>query len=265
MFGAIIGDIAGSRFEFHNIKTTDFTFFSKDCFFTDDTVMTVAVARALLQTGGAEGAFQTALVSEMQTLGQRYPDAGYGGFFIRWLQMKDPQPYGSFGNGSAMRVAPCGWAAGTLGEALELARRASEVTHNHPDGIKGAQAVSAAIFLAKTGRPKDEIRAYIENDFYPLRKTLAEIRPHYRFDETCPGTVPPAIQAFLEAGDFEDSVRLAVSLGGDSDTLAAITGSIAEAYFGIPQSLRRRALAYLPPDFAATLSTFAARFGVPEK
>lgn len=260
MLGAMIGDIAGSRFEFNNIKTKNFTLFTKDCFFTDDTVMTVAVARALLQTGGAQGAFQKALVGEMQALGQKYPNAGYGGFFSRWLQTPNPQPYGSFGNGSAMRVSPCGWAAKTLEEALALAKRSAEVTHDHPAGIRGAQAVAAAIFLARCGKSKEEIRAYIESGFYPLRKTLDKIRPHYTFDETCPGTVPPAMQAFLEAEDFEDSIRLAVSLGGDSDTLAAITGSIAEAYFGIPNSLRRTALSYLPHDFAATLDTFARRF-----
>lgn len=260
MLGAMIGDIAGSRFEFNNIKTKNFTLFTKDCFFTDDTVMTVAVARALLQTGGAQGAFQKALVGEMQALGQKYPNAGYGGFFSRWLQTPHPQPYGSFGNGSAMRVSPCGWAAKTLEEALALAKRSAEVTHDHPAGIRGAQAVAAAVFLARCGKSKEEIRAYTEKNFYPLRETLDEIRPHYTFDETCPGTVPPAMQAFLEAEDFEDSIRLAVSLGGDSDTLAAITGSIAEAYFGIPNSLRRTALSYLPHDFAATIDTFARRF-----
>ena len=192
MLGAMIGDIAGSRFEFNNIKTKNFTLFAKDCFFTDDTVMTVAVARALLQTGGAQGAFQKALVGEMQALGQKYPNAGYGGFFSRWLQTPHPQPYGSFGNGSAMRVSPCGWAAKTLEEALALAKRSAEVTHDHPAGIRGAQAVAAAVFLARCGKSKEEIRAYTEKN-------------------------------------FEDSIRLAVSLGGDSDPLAASTGSIGEA------------------------------------
>lgn len=260
MLGAILGDIAGSRFEFNNIKTKQFTLLADDCFFTDDTVMTIAVARALLQTGGADGAFQTALVSEMRALGKRFPNAGYGSSFINWLHVKEPKPYGSFGNGSAMRVSPCGWAAETLEQALVFAARSAEVTHNHLLGIQGAQAVAAVLFLAKTGHTKAQIRAYTEAHFYRLDSTIDAMRPQYKFDETCQGTVPQAIEAFLEAEDFEDAIRLAISLGGDSDTLAAIAGSMAEAYFGVPAALQRAAYAYLPDDFVQTIQIFMSHY-----
>lgn len=231
MIGAMIGDIVGSIYEFDNIKTKDFPLFSEGCEFTDDTVMTIAVAQALLRSRKDQVPFGTVLVEEMQALGRDWPGRGYGIHFYGWLYSHDPQPYNSFGNGSAMRVAPCGLIAVTMEEALALAKASAEVTHNHPEGIKGAQATAAAVFLAKTGRSKEEIGQYIRDNFYPLDKTVDEIRPTYRFNESCQETVPQAITAFLESEDFEDALRNAISLGGDSDTLAAITCSIAWTYY----------------------------------
>lgn len=231
MYGAIIGDIVGSKYEFNAIKTKDFPFVSQGCAFTDDTVMTVAVANALLRSRAENRPFKPMLVQEMQSLGRKYPYAGYGGLFSSWLFDADPQPYNSFGNGSAMRVSPCGLIAVTLDEAIALAKASAEVTHNHPEGIKGAEATAAAIFLARTGSSKDAIGEYVCDHYYSLSQTLDEIRPIYRFNETCQDTVPQAIMAFLESESYEDAIRNAVSLGGDSDTLAAITGAIAWSYY----------------------------------
>ena len=263
MLGAIIGDVVGSVYEWNNIKTKDFEFFKPNCFFTDDTVMTVAVAKALLLTREKQSkanekiSFKKELIKQMQDFGKRFPNAGYGGMFAGWLVSDNPKPYNSFGNGSAMRVSPCGYIAVTLDEALLLAKVSAEVTHNHPEGIKGAQVIAAAIFLARCNRSKEEIKEYIEENFYTLDKTLDEIRPSYSFNETCQETVPQAIQAFLESTDFEDAIRNAISLGGDSDTLAAITGSIAWAYyrqFGFPispdlQKMKDKVYTYLPQEF----------------
>lgn len=231
MYGAIIGDIVGSKYEFNNIKTKDFPFVSHGCEFTDDTVMTVAVAKAILRSREENSPFKTILVQEMQLLGRKYPHAGYGGMFSSWLYEEDPQPYNSFGNGSAMRVSPCGLIAVTLDEAISLARTSAEVTHNHPEAIKGAEATAAAIFLARTGKNKETIGGYICDHYYNLSQTLDEIRPTYWFNETCLNTVPQAIIAFLESTSYEDAIRNAISLGGDSDTLAAITGAIAWSYY----------------------------------
>lgn len=241
MIGAIIGDIVGSVYEWHNIKTKDFPLFRNDCFFTDDTVMTVAVAEALM-AGGREGDFITA----MKRYGRMYPDAGYGGRFGAWLFSDSVEPYNSWGNGSAMRVAAVGWWAKSLDETLELAKVSAAVTHDHPEGIKGAQATAACIYLARSGTGKTDIRDYIEEAFgYDLSRTLDEIRPDYQFNESCQDTVPQAITAFLESTDFEDAIRNAISLGGDSDTLAAITGSIAEVAYGMPQWIQDKAWEFL--------------------
>ena len=231
MYGAIIGDIVGSKYEFDNIKTKDFPFISQGCGFTDDSVMTIAVASALLQSRNEGHPFKPLLVRKMQALGQKYPYAGYGGMFSSWLVEENPSPYNSFGNGSAMRVSPCGLIAVTLDEAIALAEASAEVTHNHPEGIKGAEATAAAIFLAKTGASKEKIREYICEHYYNLTQTLDQIRPTYWFNETCQETVPQAIVAFLESESYEEAVRNAVSLGGDSDTLAAITGAIAWSFY----------------------------------
>ena len=252
MYGAILGDIVGSPYEFdcNNYKAKDFPLFSRRSDFTDDTVMTLAVAKALLSTRGQDdAAIKAALVREMQQLGRAYPDRGYGTHFGDWLYEDDPQPYQSYGNGSAMRVSSAAWLAKDMAESLHLAQLTAEVTHDHPEGIKGAQATAAAIFLARTGHSKQEIRQYVEQTFgYDLNRTCDEIRPTYHHVETCQETVPEAIIAFLESVSFEDALRNAVSLGGDSDTLACITGGIAEAFYGMPQELRDETLKRLPED-----------------
>ena len=259
MLGAILGDIVGSHFEFdhNNYKHKDFALLSEKSHFTDDTVMTVAVARGLMAGQGDAQKTFAEVQHEMQYWGRKYPDAGYGGMFGRWLRAEHPQPYGSFGNGSAMRVAAAGWLFDTLDKTLEMAKVTAEVTHNHPEGIKGAQATAAAIFLVRTGHSKPEIRQYVEQTFgYDLRRTCDEIRPTYHHVETCQQTVPEAIIAFLESNSFEDALRNAVSLGGDSDTLACITGGIAEAFYGMPQELRDETLKRLPEEMRAAYELF---------
>lgn len=241
MYGAILGDIIGSPFEFdRGDKTKDFELFTEGCNFTDDSVMTIAVAEALLAVGLSApiDEIEAAVKASMQDWGKRYPHAGYGGSFRHWLKEKNPKPYGSYGNGSAMRVSAAGWLYNSLERTREVARATAKVSHNHPEGIKGAEATASAIYMARNGASKEEIKKYIESEFhYDLDRTLNQIRPYYHMDETCQKTVPEAIIAFLEAEDFEDAIRNAVSLGGDTDTLGAITGSIAEAYFGIPAVL----------------------------
>ena len=256
MLGAILGDIVGSPYEFdhNNYKHKDFPLLSKKSHFTDDTVMTVAVARGLIAGKGIPERTFEETKSEMRIWGETYPHAGYGGMFRRWLHAENPNPYGSFGNGSAMRVSAAGWLFDTLDKTLEMAKVTAEVTHNHPEGIKGAQATAAAIFLARTGHDKAEIKAYVEREFgYDLSRTCDEIRPTYHHVESCQETVPQALTAFLESRDFEDALRTAVSLGGDSDTLAAITGSIAETFYGVPEELRQECRKRLPPELAEIL------------
>lgn len=270
MYGAFIGDIVGSKYEFHNIKTKRFSLFSKGCDYTDDTIMTAAVAKAILlsrmeqqKTGGKGKGFQKYLVETMQDFGRRYPypKGAYGRRFEQWLREENPKPYGSYGNGSAMRVSPCALAGVNLEESLALARASAAVTHDHPEGIKGAEAVAAAVFLAKSGSSKEEIREYISGHYYDLDFTLDSIRDTYRFDGSCQGSVPQAIVAFLESEDFEDAIRNVISIGGDCDTTGAITGSIAWIYYagysgwvsGIyPPAMREikeRAASYLPEEF----------------
>lgn len=241
MYGAILGDIIGSPFEFdRGDKTKEFDLFTKGCDFTDDSVMTIAVGEALLAVGpqATVKEIEEAVVTNMQDWGKRYPYAGYGGRFRYWLRERNPKPYGSYGNGSAMRVSAAGGLYDSLERTREVARATANVTHNHPEGIKGAEATASAIYMARNGSSKEEIKEYIEKEFhYNLDRTLDEIRPGYHMDETCQRTVPEAIIAFLESKDFEYAVRNAVSLGGDTDTLGAITGSIAEAFYGIPAVL----------------------------
>lgn len=254
LIGAIAGDIIGSRFEFNNFKNVVFPLFTEKSQFTDDTVMTIAVADWLL-TGDS-------LLGILQDYGNRYIDAGYGGMFYRWLKTDDPQPYNSYGNGSAMRVSFVGWAFDTLEKTLDAAKQSAEITHNHLEGIKGAQATAACIYLARTGSTKQQIKEYVESVFgYDMDRTCDAIRPTYEFDETCQGTVPEAIIAFLESTDFVTSIRLAVSLGGDSDTLAAITGGIAEAYYKeIPLELKQEVLRRIPDEFEEVLARFSSAF-----
>ena len=241
MYGAILGDIIGSPFEFdRGDKTKDFKLFSRRSHFTDDSVMTLAVCEALLKVrqDATVKEIEDAIISSMQSWGRRYPHEGYGGYFRCWLTARHPEPYNSFGNGSAMRVSAAGWLYDSLEKTRVVAKATANVTHNHPEGIKGAEATASAIFMARNGSSKEEIKKYIENEFhYDLNRTLDEIRPSFHMDETCQKTVPEAIIAFLEARDFEYAIRNAVSLGGDTDTLGAITGSIAEAYFGISETL----------------------------
>ena len=260
MYGAILGDIIGSPFEFdRGDKTKDFKLFSRRSHFTDDSVMTLAVCEALLKVGqdATVKEIEDAVITSMQSWGRRYPHEGYGGYFRCWLTARHPEPYNSFGNGSAMRVSAAGWLYDSLEKTRVVAKATANVTHNHPEGIKGAEATASAIFMARNGSSKEEIKKYIENEFhYDLNRTLDEIRPSFHMHETCQKTVPEAIIAFLEAKDFEDTIRNAVYLGGDTDTLGAITGSIAEAYFGIPEALRSECRNRINKDMRDVVDTF---------
>ena len=241
MLGAIVGDIVGSRFECTNYKSKEFELFHPYCRPTDDSNMTLAIALAVTTADGNPDALPAYAVKAMQRVGRRY-SYGFGERFEEWIFSNDPQPYNSWGNGAAMRVSPCAWAARSLEEALMLSDAVTGVTHNHPEGMKGARAVTAAVYLARIGCDKAEIREHIRENYYPLDFTLDEIRPAYHFDVSCQGSVPQAIEAFLESDSFEDAIRNAVSIGGDSDTIAAIAGSIAEAYYGVPEEMRAEAL-----------------------
>lgn len=232
LYGVLYGDIAGSTYEFRSVTNYNFTTVPPESRFTDDTVMTCAVASWLMQNRKDT----QLLVSEMQRLGNMYSRAGYGGMFRKWLKSDNPQPYNSFGNGSAMRVSPCAWVAKSLEEAEELAGISASVTHNHPEGIKGAQAVASAIYMARIGKSKEDIQEYIESKYgYNLDRTVDDIvDDEYSFDSTCQGSVPEAIIAFLDGENYEDVIRKAIYLGGDADTQAAIAGSIAEAFYKVP-------------------------------
>ncbi len=255
MIGAICGDIIGSVHEGAGTKTKDFALFIPQCRFTDDTVLTVAVAARLLHGGNYIDLFHNYF--------HAYPWAGYGATFAEWARRRLREPYNSWGNGAAMRVSPIGIACNSFDEVLEEARRSAEVTHNHPEGIRGAQATAAAVFLARTGCSKETMRADLERAFgYSLSGRLDDIRQGYRFDISCQGSVPQSIIAFLESDSYEDAIRNAISLGGDADTMAAIAGGIAEAYYGgVPEHIRVRALAQLDPSLRAVVDEFTTRFG----
>ena len=263
MYGAILGDIIGSPYEFdRSPKIKAFPLFSPDSRFTDDTVMTIGVADALLDVTPEEeeDAIRQKLIGSMQRFGRAWPAIGYGAKFLCWLMADQPQPYGSWGNGSAMRVSAAGWLFDDLDTVLKMARLSAEVSHDHPEAVRGAQAVAAAIFLARTGHGKGEIRDLMETRFgYDLRASCDEIRPGYRHDVSCRGTVPPAITAFLEGTGFEDVIRTAVSLGGDCDTLTCIAGAMAEAFYGVPEEWKQTCRAYLPADLLTVLTRFDAR------
>ena len=246
MIGAIFGDIVGSVYEFDNIKTKEFELFTDKCEFTDDTVMTVAVADALMQFEKIADmdAFKETLIKSMHRYGKMYPHAGYGGHFGLWLMTEKTEPYGSYGNGSAMRVSPVAWYAISLEEAIALAKASAEITHNHPEGIKGAVVTAGATYLARAGASMAEIKKFVSG-YYDLSFTLDEIRSTYYFNETCQYTVPQAMQAFFESTSFEDAIRNGISIGGDSDTLCAICGAVAEAYYGITEQEKEKALSYL--------------------
>lgn len=254
LYGVMFGDMAGSTYEWHSVKDYHFELFPETSHFTDDTVMTSAVADWLMQ----ESRNKDVLVKSMQFFGSLYPYAGYGRNFFNWLRDPEPQPYYSWGNGSAMRVAPCAWVAKSLEEAEALAEQSAEVTHNHPEGIKGAKAVAAAIYMARTGASKKEINEYISNTYnYNLNRTISEIKAGgYKFDVSCQGSVPEAIIAFLESNDFEEAIRLAIYLGGDADTQAAIAGSIAEAFYGFPSHLIEVVQSRLDANLIKTINNF---------
>ena len=253
ILGAIAGDIIGSAYEFNSTKNVDFLLFSDSSAYTDDTVMTVANADWLLSGDALKGV--------MLDYGNRYA-AGYGGWFMGWLWSEDPQPYNSWGNGSAMRVSPVGWAFETLEETLVAAKQSAEVTHNHPEGIKGAQATAICIYWARKGKTKQQIKEYVEALFgYDLNRTCDEIRLTYEFEPSCQKTVPESIIAFLESTDYESAIRLAVSLGGDADTMGAITGGIAEAFYGgVPEHIRKEVLKRLPNEFVDVMTRFYQKF-----
>ncbi|MGK7934086.1 MAG: ADP-ribosylglycohydrolase family protein [Microcystaceae cyanobacterium] len=252
MLGAIAGDIIGSVYEFDNIKTKDFPLFGKENYFTDDTVLTIAVADTILNQGE--------YCQSLKRYFRRYPTVGYGGNFRIWGKSDSLQPYNSWGNGSAMRVSPVGYAFNDLETVLLEAKKSAEATHNHLEGIRGAQATASAIFLARKRKSKAEIKAYIEENFgYDLSQTIEEIRPYYTFDVSCQGSVPQAITAFLDATDFEDAIRNAISIGGDSDTIACICGGIAQAFYGLPDAIADQSLSYLEDDLKQVLIEFNAR------
>lgn len=265
MLGAIVGDIVGSRFEFvfPDFKKKEFTLFRRSCKVTDDSIMTLAIADAILKCD-LQKDFSTLsnyAIAFMQGLGRHYPNAGYGGIFARWIMLDNPMPYGSYGNGAAMRVSPCAYASESLDTVLEYSDAVTSVTHNHPESIKAARAVTGAIWYALHGCSKDEILGFISN-YATLDFTLDEIRPNYKFDVTCQGSVPQALEAFIESRSFEDAIRNAISIGGDSDTIAAITGSIAEAYYGIPDNIRYAAIRFLTPLQKDILDRFESRYGL---
>lgn len=269
MIGAILGDIIGSPYEFdRGNKSKKFPLFSPASEFTDDTVMTLAVAEGFMNApaGADDETLRQSITRSMRSLGRRYPDAGYGIHFGMWLFLEDAAPYNSFGNGSAMRVSSAAWLFNDLASVRRAARLSAEVTHNHPEGIKGAEATAAAIYLARTGSGKEEIRTYITQTFgYDLSRTCDEIRPQYRHVESCQETVPEAITAFLEGTGFEDVIRTAVSLGGDCDTLTAIAGSMAEGFYGVPAPLKAECRRRLPPDLLAILDRFTALLAQKDK
>lgn len=256
MIGAIIGDIVGSRFEWNNIKNKEFEFLNNKCFFTDDSIMSLAIAKAILECNGDYIGLSKKAIYWMQKVGRNYPNCGYGGSFYNWIYSDNPLPYNSYGNGAAMRVSACGLVAKSIEEAIDLSRKVTEISHNHPEGIKGAEATAVAIYLAKNGVNILDIRNYINDNYYPMNFKLDDIRDSYQFNEICQDTVPQAIEAFLESKNFEDAIRNAISIGGDSDTLAAITGSIAEAYYGVPTTIREQTLTFLNDELLAILSEF---------
>lgn len=258
MFGAIVGDVIGSPFEHANVKSTAFRLFDRGAQCTDDSILTVATADAILN--GREYA------ATYQDYFHRFPNAGYGGRFVQWANRRETRPYGSWANGSAMRASPVGWARDALADVLTEADRTATVTHDHPEGIKGARAVAGAVFLARTSRSRETVRKFIIDDCgYPLGRTIDQIRPDYEFDISCRVTVPVAVQAFLESTDFENAIRLAVSVGGDSDTIACITGAVAHAFYGtIPRHLLEPILdLYMSEDLADVSLAFCERFKVP--
>lgn len=268
MYGAILGDMIGSPYEFdQGDKTKDFELFDKRkrIRYTDDSAMTIAIAKAIMTAGvdADETAMKREFVAVMQDIGNRYAQGEYGGRFSAWLKSSDPKPYGSWGNGSAMRVSSVGWFFDSLERTREVARWSAEVTHDHPEGVKGAESVASAIFMLRNGKSKEEVKQYIVDEFgYDLSRTCDEIRPSYHHVESCQETVPEAIIAFLESTGFEDAIRNAVSLGGDCDTLTCITGGMAEAFYGVPEEFKQECISRLPEEFLEVIDQFNGPSGV---
>ena len=260
MIGAILGDIIGQPFEFdRGNKTKEFPLFCKNPRFTDDTVMTIAIGDGILKAGldADENTMKISMITSMQLWGHKYPHSGYGGRFYRWLAMEETKPYNSWGNGSAMRVSSVGWLFETLERTREVARWSAEVTHNHPEGIKGAESTASIIWLARKGSSKPQIKEYVIKEFgYNLSRTCDQIRPNYHHVESCQETVPEAVTAFLEGSSFEDVIRTAVSLGGDCDTLTDIATAMAEAFYGVPEELREKCFEYTTKDMHEVMELF---------
>jgi ADP-ribosylglycohydrolase len=254
IIGAVAGDIIGSVYEWDNIKTVDFDLFCHKSNFTDDSVLTLATMYAIMN--------QKNYVESYQLFGKNYPHRGYGGNFSSWIYSDNPKPYNSWGNGSAMRVSPIGWYGNSLNDVMAEAKRSAEVTHNHPEGIKGAQSTAVAIYMARTGKSKDEIKKFIADTFqYNLDRKVDDIRPNYEFNVSCQGSVPESIIAFLESKDFENAIRLAISIGGDSDTIACITGGIAEAYYQtVPENIVKNVLNILPEELVKIIEDFSIKY-----
>lgn len=260
MKGAIIGDIVGSIYEFDNLKSKNFELFKPECEFTDDSVLTIAFAEALLNFNpDDEENFKENLIDIFHKYGELYPDVGYGGHYLSWVENKRRDPYNSCGNGSAMRTSAVGWYAKTIEECERIAKLCAEITHNHPDGIAGAQATAGVIFLARNGASKDELKAYMEK-YYPVDFTIDEIRPTYEYEIINKTTVPQAFRCFYEAKDFEDTIRNAISIGGDSDTVAAIAGPMAEAFFGIPEDIAETGMLYLDDYMSDIVDEFYSKY-----
>ena len=261
MIGAILGDVVGSRFEFRNRLSKEFAFLHPDCEFTDDTVMTCAVAQALLDSREDWSDLSEKTVAAMQRIGRRHPDCGYGAHFIHWIFSDDPKPYNSCGNGSAMRVSPVGFAAKDVEEAKKLSAAVTRVSHDHPEGMKGAEATAVAIVMARQGKSKEEIRTVME-EYYDLTTTVTMYREAWlgHGKEICQVSLPQALACFFEGRDYEDVIRNCISIGGDSDTIAAIAGGIAEAYYGVPEEYQTKVRDYLTPDLLEIVDVFRARF-----
>ena len=263
MLGALVGDVVGSRFEFKDFKSRDFKLFAPNCKPTDDSLMTLAVAKALLRAGGDESILAELTVRYMREIARLHPNVGWGGRFYRWVFGIDPTPCNSFGNGAGMRISPVGWVAETEDDVKRLSRIVTEITHGHPEGLLGAEAIAMAVFLARTGRSKEEIYARMVNDYYPEIDTFTidGIRPTYEIDDkglwvTCRGSIPQALRAFFEADSFEGSVRNAISIGGDADTIACMAGAVAEAYYGVPGEIEDELMSFLPPDLESIYYAF---------
>ncbi len=260
MIGAIIGDIVGSIFEWDNIKTKDFPFLTKACFYTDDTVLTIAIAVALMRNRDDAHQLKRLTMKYLRKLGKAYPYAGYGSHFKSWLYTRNPKPYQSLGNGAGMRVSPVGMVAQSEDDVKKLSKIVTTVTHDHPEGIHAAEAIAMCVFLARTGASKETIKNYVLTNYYDINFTLDSIRPSYTYDVTARGSTPQAIVAFLEADNYEDAIRNAISIGGDSDTIAAMTGAIAGVYFGIPETIKKQGLKYLPKHLLKYVNEFERNY-----